>query len=419
LGSDVALFAESTLIRDDGSVRFDLVTWPGLAYQELALVPQPDIDALASTAGRLTPIFQEAAEQGAFAGSAKPTAETRFPSDLDRFLDLPTIEPIIRSAARELTADGGSAFEKALLLETWFRDPTVFTYSTDIEPGHTSDNLADWLFTTDSPSYRTGYCEQFATAMAVMARAIGIPSRVVVGFTPGEVAADGTITVRDKNAHAWVELWMNKQGWVRFDPTPRSDGVNPSTQSSVGFDPRQYIPPPPEVSDAADDVITPTTTPDFAEPTTTPLAPLSGDDTPGERAPIQILTPARIVGLALLVMAGFIPGIKAYRRRRRLRQLAEGNVAAAWAEIVDRLTDLDFEVSDALTPLEVAAAFDRSLVPLASAVTEAVYAPATRLLETTEAAAAFNEAEETLRARWPADERLRARFRIRSLRRRR
>lgn len=421
VGSDTALFDESALIRDDGSVRFDLVTWPGLTYEEIAIVPQPDIDALASTAGRLTPIFQEAVDQGAFTGTPKPTAETRSPSDIDRFLDLPPIEPIIRTTARDLTADGGSAFEKALLLEAWFRDPTVFTYSTDIEPGHTSDNLAEWLFTTDSPSYRTGYCEQFATAMAVMARSIGIPSRVVVGFTPGDVAADGTITVRDKNAHAWVELWMAKQGWVRFDPTPRGDRINPSTLSSVGFDPRDYIPPPPEPVETTDDVATATTVPNFNEPTTVPLGPLSGEDTAVRRVPVELFTPARLVLLAVLIVGGFVPFLKAWRRRRRLHRLSEGDVAAAWSEIIDRLSDLDFDVSDAYTPLELASTFDRSLLPLATAVTEAAYRPhATRGHVDVEALEqVFKEVEQIIRVRWPSQSRLRARFRLRSLRRRR
>ncbi len=419
VGSDTALFEESALIRDDGSVRFDLVTWPGLTYEEIAIVPQPDVEALASAAGRLTPIFQEAADQGVFSGAPKPTAETRSPSDIDRFLDLPAIEPIIRTTARELTAEGGSAFEKGLLLEAWFRDPTVFTYSVDIDPGHTSDNLADWLFTTDAPSYRTGYCEQFATAMAVMARSIGIPSRVVVGFTPGDVAADGTITVRDKNAHAWVELWMSKQGWVRFDPTPRGDGVNPSTQSSVGFDPREYIPPPPEPIEGSDDVATATTVPNFDEPTTVPLGPLSGDDAPLPRAPIEIITPARLVALGLLIVAGFVPFVKAWRRRRRLHRLSEGDITAAWLEIIDRLSDLDFDVSEAYTPLELASAFDRSMVPLAAAVTEALYRPTGphEGVDVETAEQAFREVEQIIRVRWPSQTRLRARFRLRSLRR--
>ena len=77
--------------------------------------------------------------------------------------------------------------------------------------------------------------------MAVMARALGIPSRVVLGFTPGSPLDDGRIVVRDRNSHAWVELWMPTQGWVRFDPTPRGDGINPATIENLPFDVEEYI----------------------------------------------------------------------------------------------------------------------------------------------------------------------------------
>ncbi len=109
----------------------------------------------------------------------------------------------------------------------------LFTYTVDIEPGHSAEDLADWLFTDESPTSGRGYCEQFATAMAVMARTVDVPSRVVLGFTPGETGPDGVVTVRQRNAHAWVELWVDGQGWVRFDPTPRSDGVNPATNGRI------------------------------------------------------------------------------------------------------------------------------------------------------------------------------------------
>ncbi len=85
--------------------------------------------------------------------------------------------------------------------------------------------------------------------MAVMARAVDVPSRVVLGFTPGETGPDGVVTVRQKNAHAWVELWVDGQGWVRFDPTPRSDGVNPATTADMGFDPFRISCPRPRTSE--------------------------------------------------------------------------------------------------------------------------------------------------------------------------
>ncbi|MGZ8755613.1 MAG: transglutaminase family protein, partial [Acidimicrobiia bacterium] len=256
--SDSALLNQSFRVRADASIPFDLRTWEGLTYRVGSNVPVPDPGVLASLPGQrdqLSPIFQEAADRGVFTAQPKapPAAGLVRPEEINEYLDLPgEFDPTLGTKATELTQDGVTAFEKALLLEAWFRDPTEFTYSIDIDPGHSARDLADWILDEDSPNYRTGYCEQFATAMAAMARSLSIPSRVVLGFTPGEKLTDGSIVVRGKNAHAWVELWMNGQGWVRFDPTPRGDQVNPSTNASavgVGFDARNFITEPDEPTD--------------------------------------------------------------------------------------------------------------------------------------------------------------------------
>src|SRR5690606_2923684 len=79
---------------------------------------------------------------------------------------------------------------------------------------------------------------QFAAAMAVMGRVVSLPTRVVIGFTGGEVieTADGPlIVVRERNAHAWVEVWLDGHGWVGFDPTPRSDGATTPLARTLGL----------------------------------------------------------------------------------------------------------------------------------------------------------------------------------------
>ena len=81
--------------------------------------------------------------------------------------------------------------------------------------------------------------EQMGFTRAVLARELEIPSRVVWGFTPGDVADNGVITVRDTNAHAWVELWIEPYGWFPFDPTPRAE--------QTGFDPQPGDRVPPEI----------------------------------------------------------------------------------------------------------------------------------------------------------------------------
>ena len=94
------------------------------------------------------------------------------------FLELPLgLSPVVDQLATSVTAGAGSPYEKAVALQDWFRSDGNFTYSTDVEPGNGSDDLQKFLVED-----RRGYCEQFAAAMAVMARSLGIPARVAVGF---------------------------------------------------------------------------------------------------------------------------------------------------------------------------------------------------------------------------------------------
>ena len=76
----------------------------------------------------------------------------------------------------------------------------------------------------DFLSNKQGYCEQYASAMAVMLRAVGVPARVAIGFTQGTQDADGSYVINSNDAHAWVEVLFDKAGWVQFDPTPLAGG---------------------------------------------------------------------------------------------------------------------------------------------------------------------------------------------------
>ncbi len=98
-------------------------------------------------------------------------------------LDTP---PAIFEIAREKTAGATTDFERAWMLQYWFRDSGEFFYSQEVTTGHRSLDLAAWLNNPTSLNFRQGYCEQFAASMAVLARALGMESRVVWGFTrPG------------------------------------------------------------------------------------------------------------------------------------------------------------------------------------------------------------------------------------------
>ena len=83
----------------------------------------------------------------------------------------------------------------------------------------TRNHLVDFL------NKKRGFCQQFAGAFAVMAREVNLPSRVVVGFVPGDKQPDGSYSVTWHDAHAWPEVFFQGTGWVRFEPTPRSDNA--------------------------------------------------------------------------------------------------------------------------------------------------------------------------------------------------
>ncbi len=103
------------------------------------------------------------------------------------------------------------------MIENYLR--TRFTYTLDLTGNVDKDPLATFLFKT-----RAGHCEYFASAMTIMLRAIGIPSREVNGFLPGEYNdLGGDYIVRASDAHSWVEAYFPGTGWVTFDPTPASN----------------------------------------------------------------------------------------------------------------------------------------------------------------------------------------------------
>ncbi len=377
LESDNRVLADSLRVREDGAIKFDALTWEGLDYTIRSVVPDDPVSELASVDGAFSPMFAAAAADGRFGGS--PSAARRPlspPQNIAVFEELPEeLDPRIVEKALDLTELGVTDYEKALLLESFYRSPQEFLYSVDIDPGHSATDLASWLFDPESPNFRTGYCEQFATGMAVMARAVGLPSRVVLGFTPGEISDDNLITVRQKNAHAWVELWIDDHGWVQFDPTPRSDGVNPSTSSALAFVPADYaIPLEDELAEADspgatqgspfdDEIRIPELLAEREALLNAQAAAAAADNSFFNNLSLPDWwwrIPASSVILVL------VPLVKVLRRRWRMRRLLKGDVTAAWNEVTDQLRDAGmWRASDVSTPAEVAESSFDSLDPLA------------------------------------------------------
>ncbi len=134
------------------------------------------------------------------------------------YLDASNIDPRVQSLALSVARGKADPFSRALALQDYLRS-SAFKYSLDVpQLSRGGNQLRRFLL-----EVRKGYCEQFAAAMAAMARAVGIPSRVAVGFTSGVPVGDRW-EVGSKDAHAWPELYFPGVGWVRFEPTPRGDG---------------------------------------------------------------------------------------------------------------------------------------------------------------------------------------------------
>lgn len=390
-------------VADDGSLRIQGITFDGLQYQVSSEVPVLDLGALASEQGELTPLFEAAAEGGEFEISPSGQPAGLRPDQIESYLRLPPLDPAIRATALEVTADAASAVEAALLLEDFFSD---FEYSTDVSTGHSSLDLAEWLTVPGSPNYRQGYCEQFATAMAAMGRLLGLPTRVVMGFTHGDRTDSGLTIVRQRHSHAWVEVWFDQAGWVPFDPTPRGDGTTRPTAVAFGFDPGEV-----GAADATPGGVNPTDQPGFADDLPNfPGGPVPTGVTGTGPSAWRWLALATLTGAAVAA----IPVLKALRRRSRRRRAEADDITAVWDEITDRLSDLGEAPAPQVTPLEYASATDRSLVPLAHAYSAALYGD----LPVTGAIRHLDTAESWIDSHFERSRRVRAAFSLNSVRRR-
>jgi transglutaminase-like putative cysteine protease len=131
-----------------------------------------------------------------------------------RYLQLPALDPRIPALARQVTAAAANPYDKASRLERFLR--TEYGYSLQLPRTVPADPLAEFLFVR-----KQGHCEYFASAMAIMLRTLGVPSRLVNGFRGGEFnPVTGSYIIRARDAHSWVEAYFPGAGWVSFDPTP-------------------------------------------------------------------------------------------------------------------------------------------------------------------------------------------------------
>jgi transglutaminase-like putative cysteine protease len=136
------------------------------------------------------------------------------------YLGVPSrLDARIPVLAQQITANAESNYARAKAIESYLR--TKLGYTLEL-PGEEADPLANFLF-----QRKKGHCEYFASAMAIMLRTLGIPTRVVNGFRGGEYNdLNRTYIIRGRDAHSWVEVYFPEYGWATFDPTPAVPAVS-------------------------------------------------------------------------------------------------------------------------------------------------------------------------------------------------
>ena len=315
--------------------------------------------------------------------------------DLERYTRVGgSVTPRVRQLAARIGEREPTAYGKALAIQEHLRSK-AFTYSLSAPAGHSGNAVDRFLFET-----RTGYCEQFAGSYALLARLMGLPARVAVGFQPG-TQRDGAFAVQDKDAHAWPEVYLEGVGWTAFEPTPAAG--NPQAQSYTGVPYNPAVPTGSDPGSATTLAPGPTPAPgDTTEPATPAGEPEAETTPPGgtEDGGGGLLSALRgaapvLAGLAgIAALVGGCYWLVAWDRRSRRRQAGgspEGRVHMAWLESVEALAltgvrPRPAETVDELlrrvslpaagaTPagVERAAAADEALRCLGSAVVQTAY----------------------------------------------
>lgn len=300
--------------------------------------------------------------------------------------------PLITNEAERITAGLTTDYDRVLALQNYFINPENFSYNINVALDHDVSSMEDFLFFINQ-----GYCEQFSSTFAAMARSLGIPARVAVGFTWGEWNdARQEYVVRGEHAHAWPEVYFADVGWVVLDPTP---GRAPAHNSDFA----RLAPAQLGENDAGNRGLEPDSTPTTLpapRPEAGPSTPEAGPNLPDEIDPgtgdtetaagdggggadLGLLTRllAAVVGVGAIL--GAVPALRLLARRRREHKVAAdpvGRTELAWDDATDALRLVGLIPAPAETPREFARrAMDhpRSVGPvddLASAVTVLRYA---------------------------------------------
>lgn len=311
-GDPTAVTADHAVIDLRTGTLYDPAVEPAASYEVTAVADAPRPDALLDATVLATP----GAEQ---------------------FLELPGLPADLASYAEKITAGAQTPYEQAIVLESAVKSDRALS-------GDSISGSAYWriqrflLGSADESGARVGTSEQFATAFTVLARHVGLPTRVVVGFKPGDPQSDGSRIVRGSDALAWPEIYFDRLGWVPFSPTPRDDTFTQDRPSVTTSPPVEEDAPPSDLAPGG------RPDPDVEAAPPTGAAPASQD---AVRWPWLALLLA--VPLLLVVVA---------RQVRTLRHRRQG-APGAWAEVLDALALAGTPAARTATATDVADGADR------------------------------------------------------------
>ena len=279
----------------------------------------------------------------------------------------------VRDIAQSVTAEATTPYDKARALQDWFHNN--FKYDLHVQRGESNDAMLNFL------NIKKGYCEQFSGTFGAMARSVGLPTRVVVGFTQGQRRSDGLYHVAGRHSHAWDEVWFDGYGWMSFDPTPGRGA--PGAEQHTGLVPAQQEGNGTPGTGTADSLPTPTLEPrdqlprperDIPTGPTTPRNAAITNTGDGGSAGGWIVAALLV---ALVAWAVAMPRVVGRWSRHRSKDPAD-RVTAAWAATVRSLTMAGAPRVAGSTPLEYARSVDfgkAETTEIARLVTRAVYSP--------------------------------------------
>ena len=258
------------------------------------------------------------------------------------YVEIPTSVDIgrVTDLARGITEDAATQFDAAVAIQDYLRDSNNFTYDTSVEPVRSGDAVSQFLDT------KRGYCVHFATTMVMMARSLGIPARLGLGYLGGQLSDDNVWQVLGGDAHTWPELYFPGQGWVRFEPTPAiQTGSAPSYTVEGSGSGNAPIP-----SNVPIPTNVPSNNPQNPVPTSTAVV-----TDPNAEAGVPWWALAVVVILAL----GAAYGVWMLRRRSVAHAAAHGP-EAAWESLREHLPE-PLRWQRSLTPIEAASRLEHEL----------------------------------------------------------